>query len=321
MDLTSVFGGEPAAGLFLSLVFASVVFAVLGLGGRVAARGSLRRRLEGGIALDPAQELSIRYGDYSGPFAALLKPLQSRFVPDDKRASATRRRLMQAGYMRPSAVGTFYALRVLLALGVMAALLLAAPILTRNLEFGRFIMLVPMAGILAFMLPSVAVARRIIARQRLAREGFPDCLDMLLVCVEAGLGLDAAIARVATEIGQAHPMLAEQFARVGLELRAGRSRADALRNLADRVGIDEVGSLVTLLLQSEALGASISQSLRVHADEMRSKRMLRAEEKAQMLSVKLSVPLVFCVLPALLLVIMAPGILRIADQLMPLFGG
>jgi tight adherence protein C len=140
---------------------------------------------------------------------------------------------------------------------------------------------------------------------------------MLLVCVESGLGLDGALARVADEIGRAHPLLSEQFGFIGRELRVGRDREVALRSMAERIGIDEVTSLVTLLIQTDKLGTSIGDALRAHAYEMRSTRLLRAEEKAMKLPVKLSIPLIFLILPALLLVILAPASLSIGREMFP----
>ena len=147
--------------------------------------------------------------------------------------------------------------------------------------------------------------------QRQYQDGFPDALDLLVVCAEAGLSLDAAISRVGQEIGHAHPAIAQNFMMMSLELRAGGTRADAMHNLAERMGVDEVRSMVTLLLQSEELGTSIADALRLYSDDMRIRRMLRAETKAQALPVKLSLPLGFFVFPTMLIVIMLPVAIRI----------
>jgi tight adherence protein C len=172
--------------------------------------------------------------------------------------------------------------------------------------------LIGLAGIAtAFYFPDIWMALRTRSRQQQYREGFPDALDLLVVCVEAGLSLDAAISRVGQEIGSAHPAIAENMALMSLELRAGGSRADALHNLAERMGIDEVRSMVTLLLQSEELGTSIADALRVYGDDMRSRRMLTAEGKAQVLPVKLALPLGFFVFPTMIIVILLPVMIRI----------
>jgi tight adherence protein C len=147
--------------------------------------------------------------------------------------------------------------------------------------------------------PTLFIRIRADRRRRAILNAFPDALDLLLVCVEAGLGLEAAFARVGMEMTRSHPLLAEQFGLVVLELRAGRSREDALRRMAERAGADEIRSFATLLIQSTKLGSSIAQTLRVYASEMREKRRMRAEEKAHRLPVLLSIPLVTCMLPVI----------------------
>lgn len=159
------------------------------------------------------------------------------------------------------------------------------------------------------------------ARHREAlRLGFPDALDMMVLCAEAGLGLDAALNRVAAEIAPAHPAMGAELARIGRELRAGKERAAVLRGFARRAGLPEVESFATLLLQSEALGTGIARTLRVQAEEMRAMRLLRAEERAHTLPVKLTLPLVVCVLPAMIVVVLLPGALTIVRDVLPNLG-
>jgi len=171
-----------------------------------------------------------------------------------------------------------------------------------------------------FVLPMLIVNRRVSSRQLAVQESFPDALDMLLVCVEAGLGLSAAIERVSNELDKAHPVLSEHFKLFGLEMRAGANREDALRNFGDRVGIADVQSFVTLLVQSQELGTSLAESLRVHAYEMRQKRMLRAEEKANKLPAKLVLPLGFFVFPCMLMVTGTPLAIRVIRDIIPALG-
>ena len=152
------------------------------------------------------------------------------------------------------------------------------------------------------------------------RLGFPDALDMMVLCAEAGLGLDAALNRVAVEIAPAHPAMGDELARIGRELRAGKERAVVLRGFARRAGLPEVESFATLLLQSEALGTGIARTLRVQAEEMRATRLLRAEERAHTLPVKLTLPLVVCVLPAMIVVVLLPGALSILRDVLPNLG-
>ena len=184
----------------------------------------------------------------------------------------------------------------------------------------KIIIYTAVCAFIGIFLPRIWVSHRIDQRKLQYTEAFPDALDMLVVCVEAGLGLDAAITRVGEKISRAHPLLAEQFAMVALELRAGKSRADALRNMAQRVDIDELNSFVTLLIQSDQLGTSVAQTLRVYAEEMRVKRMLKAEEMAHKLPVKLVVPLVTCVLPAMITVVLLPAMIRIIRDVLPNLG-
>ncbi|GLQ05068.1 type II secretion system F family protein [Sneathiella chinensis] len=166
-------------------------------------------------------------------------------------------------------------------------------------------------ALIGFMLPNVFLSRRKAARLVEVEHSFPDALDMLLVSMEAGASLDSALDRVGREIARAHPLLSEHLRAIGQELRAGTSREAAFRRFAQRIPTDDVRSFVALFVQTDRLGTSVAQALRVHAEEMRVKRVLRAEEKAHQLPVKLAIPLVLCILPALIAVIMTPAIIRI----------
>jgi len=172
----------------------------------------------------------------------------------------------------------------------------------------------------AAVLPGRWRSRRAGRYRRAIARGFPDALDMMVVCVEAGLGLDAALSRVGGQIAPAHPLLAAELALVALELLAGKSREAALRACAARTGVAEIASFATLLIQSDALGSGIAQTLRVQAEEMRAARMLRAEEMAHTLPVKLTIPLVACILPAMIAVVLLPGIITIVRDVLPGLG-
>ena len=174
---------------------------------------------------------------------------------------------------------------------------------------------------LGLYLPNLFIRAKADRRQQELVNGFPDALDLMLVCVEAGLGLEAAFARVGMEISKSHPRLAEQFGAVVLELRAGRSHEDALRRMADRAGADEIRAFATLLIQSTKLGSSISQTLRTYAAEMRERRRMRAEEKAHRLPVLLSIPLVACMLPVMIGVLMLPAAIRVMRAVLPALTG
>lgn len=306
------------------LIFATVFLAVMGAFTLWYARSPVQRRLEGKASAAAAAggtNMSIRFTDDT-TLGKIAKPFEKHVVPSSEELrSRIRRRLVQAGYFSPTAVRVYFTSRLMLGIGLPFLFSISAPLFSKSLTVEQVLILAVLLAFFGLMLPSLWISQRIRLRQRAVREGFPDALDMMLVCVEAGLGLDAALNRVSTEIGRSYPVLAEQLKLVGLELRAGKSRGDALRNFADRVGIEEVQSLVALLIQSENLGTSIAQALRVHSDEMRDKRIMKAEEKAHKLPVKLSIPLVLFVLPALLIVVLSPAIITIGRELLPILSG
>ena len=310
--------GDLLPVLVMGLIFASVALGVLATSGLVTNRASLRRRLQSEERTATRSAVSLRAGEGQSWLERLLKPLSDRLTPaDDISVKSVRMKLVQAGFMQRSAVGTYYALRLVCGIGLPMLLAALLPLIAKDTSANQMMMIGASAILTGLYLPPALLAKRIERRQLEINEGFPDALDMMLVCVEAGLGLDAAINRVGQEIVRPHPVLGQQMELVGLELRAGKPRHEALRNLADRTGVDEVRSLVTLLIQSDALGSSIAQSLRVHAEDMRARRMLKAEEKAHKLPVKLSIPLILCVLPSLMIVILSPAVLRIMDTLLP----
>jgi tight adherence protein C len=300
---------------FLATVFFAVSLAVFGVSALWSSGSAVRRRMgtDREIPQGPRPKTeSLSYIEEATRVSPVISPIVRRLVPADMaKISVLRRRLVCAGYYRPTAVGFYYAARVGLAVLFVVLFAFAAPIISTRLPE----QMVPVLGVLgtaiSFYFPDLWIMMRTRSLQTQYREGFPDALDLLVVSVEAGLSLDAAINRVGQEIGHAHPALAENFSMMALELRAGGTRADALRNLAERMGIDEVRSMVTLLLQSEELGTSVADALRLYADDMRTMRMLRAETKAHALPVKLALPLGFFVFPTMLIVILLPVMIRI----------
>ena len=309
----------------LLMIFGMVVLAVIGTTRVLFPQDAVGRRLredgDAGTASGKTSAHSLKK-DSETILTRLLRPLYQYVIPtDDEGLSRIRATLMQAGYMGPSAPRVYYGLRVGLAISLPLVFSLFTPILSRQMPIEKIIMIALGVALFGLYLPSLWVSQKRAKRQLAASNGFPDTLDMLLVCVEAGLSLDGALNRVGQEIEKAHPVLAEQFMLVSLELRAGKSREEALRNLSHRIGIDDVRSFVTLLVQSENLGTSISLALRIHAEEMRRKRMSKAEEKANKLPVKLSVPLVLCILPALMLTVMSPAVITVMRNLLPALGG
>ena len=171
---------------------------------------------------------------------------------------------------------------------------------------------------LGYMAPSQYLSMAIARRQHAIAKGLPNALDLMVVCVESGLGIDQTTLQVAKELQSAHPEIADEFTVMNLELRAGKKRADALHNLADRTGVEDLKKLVAVLIQTDRFGTSIAQSLRGHADYLRTMARQRAEERAAKLAVKLVFPIFFCVLPSLFVVTVGPVLTRLVRDLLPM---
>lgn len=309
--------------LVVVIVFVCSLLAAFGVATLATSRSDARRRLAGATGLAAGGDLlsggSLRITAPLTGVGGLFERIAQFILPKGAMEpdNALRVKMIQAGFYNTRVIRIYYLMRILLAVSMALGLALVMPIIAADTAIQSVIILAGAAGMMGYFLPVFLLSRRVRKRQLSIREGFPDALDMLLVCVESGLGLDGALARVADEIGRAHPLLSEQFGFIGRELRVGRDREVALRSMAERIGIDEVTSLVTLLIQTDKLGTSIGDALRAHAYEMRSTRLLRAEEKAMKLPVKLSMPLIFFILPALLLVILAPASLSIGRDMFP----
>jgi len=227
--------------------------------------------------------------------------------------SALRLRLIQAGYPNAAAVPLYLGTRILLPAGLGIGSLLLLPIL--GVSAVKVILGVVYFTGLGYVLPGLIVGMRVRRRQKEMQRALPDALDMLVVSVEAGLGLNQALVRVADEIFRLSPVLSEQMTLVNLEIRAGTAREEALRNLADRTGLADIASLTGMLIQTDRFGTSVAQALRIHADTMRTKRRQRAEEAAAKTTIKLIFPLVFCIFPALFVVILGPAMIQIMQAL------
>lgn len=252
-------------------------------------------------------------------FASLrdsLVRLGQRFEPKESdEVSQTRLMLIRAGLRKASALSAFWGAKIglaLVGLGAAAALHLT---LLRDVQ-GQLTALayLSLPG-LGLYLPNIWLSRRVEWRKKAIRNALPDALDLLVVCVEAGMGLNQAIYRVSLELAEGYPVLADELKLLNLELRAGKARRDALKDLAHRVGLDDVNSLVALLVQSELFGTSVAQTLRVYADAMRTKRFQLAEEQAGKLPVKMLLPLILCILPPLFVIIIGPGAMRLISIL------
>lgn len=253
--------------------------------------------------------------ELTGPIAKLSLPKEGW------EESQLRIRFMNAGYRSNSAPILFFTAKTLLTVAIPGLFALYTIIAGTSIQPNNFLMI--MVGLAAFgyFLPNAFLARRIAYRKREIFESFPDALDLIIVCVEAGLGLDAALARVGEEMHMRSPILGEELHLINLELRAGSSRERALRNLALRTGVEDIDTLVAMLVQSDRFGTSVADALRVHADSLRTKRRLRAEEAAAKIAVKLLFPLIFFIFPSMLLVLLGPAFISIHNILLPTLAG
>ncbi len=224
--------------------------------------------------------------------------------------SKLKKRLLRAGHYDENDAVVYYGAKVLFAFLLMALSVMLKFAFLKALPAQQFLSLVLFSALAGFYLPDYHLYRKTKARKRKIFEGFPDALDLMVVCVEAGMGLDAAIKRVGDEIALKNRELSDEFKMLSLELRAGKPRADALRNLSMRTDLEDAASLVTLLIQTDKFGTRVAQALRVHSDSMRTKRYMRAEEMAAKIPIKILFPLVFFILPALVLTLLAPGIIK-----------
>ena len=240
-----------------------------------------------------------------------LKRLGRAAPKPSREIGKLKERLIFAGYRGSEALTVFFGIR--LALAIALFLLGTSPFIPKS---G---LIAGLAGAaLGYLLPSMGLARLAKRRQHRIRLSLPDALDLLVVSVEAGLGLDQAIQRVGEELAFAHPELSGEMRLINLELRAGKGRADALRNLAERTGVDDLSSLAAMLIQTDKFGTSVARSLRVHSETLRTKRRQRAEEAAAKTGVKMVFPLVFCIFPAIWVVTIGPAAIKFVEVLFPL---
>lgn len=229
---------------------------------------------------------------------------------DPENVARLRLKLIQAGFLDPGAIGTFFLIRfVSLAICGAAAFVVVALFGGDASAMSRWIF-VGMLGAAGYFVPGLALSRIVAARMREYRNGFPDFMDLMIVCSDAGMSMEAAIERVSRELQLTYPALAQNLQLVSIELRAGRGLDDSLKSLADRLSLEEVRSFATLLQQSRELGTSLSGALRVFSEEMRHKRMSLAEEKAHALPAKMSVPVTVCILPVVMMVAVIPVVVK-----------
>jgi tight adherence protein C len=246
----------------------------------------------------------------------LVKKLGNILPVNPKDAGVIQRKMIRAGIRNPNAMKYLYGAKVILGVGM--PLLMSLAVAKSEADPGNKIMAVLAAGAMGFFAPNEYVNRLAKKRQKQIKRGLPNALDLLVVCVESGLGLDQAIVQVAKDLDQAHPEISEEFAMVNYELKAGKRRIDALRNLGERTAVDDLKKLVAVLIQADRFGTGVAASLRAHADFMRVQARQVAEEKAAKLGVKLVFPIFFCILPSLFVVTVGPMVVKIFRDLIPM---
>ena len=249
-------------------------------------------------------------------FHDLIKRLGNIVPQSPKDVTVMQRRLIRAGIRNESALKILYGSKA--ALGVIFPAVAAVLVLGSQTDPSNKFVAILIAAAVGFFGPNEYVRRLATRRQKQIARGLPNTLDLLVVCVESGLGLDQAILQVSKELEHAHPEISEEFGMVNLELKAGKRRIEALRNLAERTGVDDLKKLVAVLIQADRFGTGVAQSLRAHADFMRVQARQVAEEKAAKLGVKLIFPIFFCILPSLFVVTVGPVAMKIIRELVPM---
>ncbi len=299
--------GDASSTMLTLLVFLATATVAFSIMAWMRINGEVKRRAAG-IKLDSGPDAGGIRGSGVKAAQRLLEYTTRHYSSaDTKDMKVLRRRLVLAGVFDPRAVGYFFVGRTGLAVGIALAMFFLAP-MGQGSSFWLFI---GVGGIAGYLGPSLYLDKRIKKRKIEYRSGFPDFMDLMVVCADAGLAMEAALDRVGRELSDSYPALAANLHMANLEIRAGRTLTDALDHLADRLALDEARSFATLIQQSNELGSSITEALRVYSDDMRHKRLSRAEEKAYALPAKLSVPMMLCIFPVIFIVILLPVIVRL----------
>ena len=292
------------------VIMVAVIIFVLGIGLSVIFLGMtdpIRRRL--GMVNEskaPKGALALRIATAVGPVAAFVLP------KEELERNKVKQNLYRAGFRSPQALQIFYAVKTVLAVLLATIVLLSSPLMP-SVGSEELMFYVAVAAAVGLIGPNYVLEKALAREMRRLRNGFPDALDLLVVCVESGLGLGPALQRVADEINVSHPELALDLATVNAEMRAGVQREKALKNLADRTGLPDIRGLVALLVQSMRFGTSVADALRIYSEEFRDKRMQAAEEQAAKIGTKMIFPLVIFMFPVFFVVAVGPAALRIID--------
>ena len=309
--------------MLLVLVFLAVAGGMLGLTSWLNRDEAVKRRLQG---LEGAQALDVhglegraqwhaRVVKVAGPMAKLSAPKEGW------ENSSLRVRFMQAGLREASWPAVFFASKTLLALALPGLFMLYSGLVSASLDLNQGLLFLVMLVSVGYYLPNLVLAHLVAKRRNNLQDALPDALDLMIVCVEAGLGLDAAMNRAASEMGLRSQALSEELNLLTMELRMGVRREQALRNLALRTGVDDMASFVAMLVQADRFGTHVADALRIQADTMRTHRRLRAEERAAKIPLKLLFPLIFFIFPSLMVVLMGPAMINIYRVLLPTMGG
>ena len=307
--------------VFLVLVFLSV-FGVAAYALSFFAPTPAQERLQNFIPQGAGSKAPVVSEQWIERAAKLAERFGKLSVPEEGwEQSGIRTRFMNAGIRHPSAPMIYFGLKTVLALGLPGLLYLGLVYSGGKLDLNNTLAMMLLVAGIGYYLPNGVLSHLVMVRQREIFETFPDALDLMCVCVEAGLGVEAAIDRVAQDIRHKSQILSDELSLVGLELRAGSDRERALRNLGIRTGVEEVEAWVALIIQAERFGTSIASALRIHSDMLRTKRRQRAEEAAAKIALKLLFPLIFCIFPSLLLVLLGPALIQIYRVLLPTLAG
>jgi tight adherence protein C len=302
-------GNSTMVGVLVFLAAGTLAFCVMAV---VRVQGSINRRAANIGQIDvndrSAGARSLRHSSQKIAQRLVEYTTKHYASEDAKEAKVLRRRMVQAGIYNPRAIAYFFLCRTGLAVGLAALAFLFAPADQGGSGFWLWIIV---GGIAGYLGPSLYLGQRIKSRKAEHQSGFPDFMDLLVVCADAGLSMEAALDRVGTELGVSYPSLTANIHIANLEIRAGRTISEALEHLGDRLGIEEARAFATLIQQSAELGSSITDALRVYSDDMRHKRLSRAEEKAYSLPAKLALPMMICIFPVLFVVILLPVFVRL----------
>lgn len=312
---------DPAVLLGAALSAVAAIAMVIGIRVMVAApRDTVIERLKRVTRVAEPAEPVFAIAPRGSFWATLLAPLSRIARPKQvDELSRIRTKLVHAGFRSEHAVEIFFGAKIALSVALASGLLTGSAL--RANAVPHLHMLVVVVAAVGFYAPNLWLRGKVKARQSAVGRSLPDTLDLLVTCVEAGLGLDSALARITQEIGLSAPELASELRLTTTEIQAGVARADAFRRLAERTGIEELRSLSAMIIQTEMFGTGIARALRVHSSSMRTRRTHRAEEEAATVAVKMMLPLILCILPSLFAVILGPAVVRIVQLLMPSLGG